>query len=421
MKILFINTSDSIGGAAIACHRLMHALQEQGNEVSMLVLNKKGDDPLVTEIEPSRWGRMRKKYMFLRERLGIFLENGLSRKHLFTVSSASSGFDISRHPLVKEADILHIHWVNQGFLSLEGIHHLFALGKPVVWTMHDLWAATGICHHPRSCVRYRTSCGSCPFLGGGSPRDLAHRVMEKKKLGWNNAGVHFVGCSEWLTAQARESSLAAGNDFSVVPNPIDTALFSPGERLEARKRLKLPADKKLILFGAVIASDKRKGIDFLAHASQLLSDLKEDTELVMFGQLKGGNFPEFGLRIHELGYIGDAALMADVYRAADLFVTPSLEENLPNTIMEAMACGVPCVGFKIGGIPEMITPEETGYLAAYRSAPDLANGIRYVLQHRGEKMSRRCREFVETHYSEQQVAQRYTSIYKQAQEKKKHA
>ncbi|MEG1585481.1 MAG: glycosyltransferase family 4 protein [Bacteroidales bacterium] len=412
MKVLLINTNDNQGGAAIACRRLMKALETQGVDVKMLVFNKETDDDRIEEIAPSFAGRLKKKLFFLAERLQIFLNNGFSRKSLFAVSTASFGFDLANHPFVKEADIIHIHWINHGLASLNGLGKLLQMDKKIAWTMHDLWQATGICHYPGQCDRFLSDCGKCPLLKSADTDDLSSQTLARKKDIFCDAGIRFVGCSDWLTRQARQSVLGVGNTYSVIPNPIDTEMFSPGDRQEARVRLGLPVGKRLILFGAANAADKRKGLDYLIRATRYLTGMKEEVELVMCGKMKKMPDTPFGLSVHEMGYIADSAVMADLYRAADLFVTPSLEDNLPNMIMEAMACGTPCVGFHIGGIPEMISHQRTGYLAQYRSAEDLANGIRWVLSS-PDMPGKKARSFVESHYTPKVVADQYLSVYRQ--------
>lgn len=409
IKVLLINTNDSNGGAAIACRRLMDALSKEGIGVKMLVLDKVTGDPRITPLVSTLARRMRRRFAFLGERLQIFLQNRFSRARLFTVSTASLGFDISDHPLVREADVIHLHWINHGFLSLDGIDRLLRLGKPVVWTMHDLWEATGICHYPGNCGRFTAACGACPLLESTDTNDLSARILQQKKEIIPLSGIHFVGCSEWLTRQARQSALSDGNYYHTIPNPIDLSLFSPGSREEARCLLGLPIDKKLILFGAANAADKRKGIDYLTGATHLLANRADEIELVMCGKFKQPADNRFGLKVHEMGFIADPGTMITLYRAADLFVTPSLEDNLPNMIMEAMACGTPSVGFATGGIPEMITHLQNGYLARYCCAEDLAEGIVQVLKM--PQAGAEARRFAETHYAPHLVAHRYLSVY----------
>lgn len=415
MKVVLINTYERRGGAAVACNRLAHALHEAGVDAHMLAITAAGNDDVVVGVCRSRWAKWRQRWSFLRERLQIFLCNGFSRKQLFTVSTASAGVSIASHPLVREADVIHLHWINQGFLSLQELRRLLALGKPVVWTMHDMWPVTAICHHARTCSRYTTECQGCPFLSSGG-KDLSTDIFYKKKAVYATAPLHRVACSGWLRREAAVSALLKPTDtLCDIPNPIDVSFFAPGSQVAARERLALPRNKRLILFGAVNAADKRKGVDYLVEALQVLHEQyplwNDKVELVVFGAADNLPFEQFPYHYTTLGYLADAELVRDMYRAADVYVTPSLEENLPNTIMEAMACGVPCVGFEVGGIPEMIT-EGCGYVARYRDAADMAKGIDYVLQEDSHKaMSLLSRRMAEERYAEPVVAKRYIALY----------
>jgi glycosyltransferase involved in cell wall biosynthesis len=411
-KILLINTNDTGGGAAIACRRLMDALSAAGADVRLLVLNRRSDDARITAVDAPAW---LKRAAFLTERLEVFTQNGFSRERLFQVSTASLGFNLAKHPLVAWADVIHLHWINHGLLSTEGIGELIATGKPVVWTMHDLWPLTGICHYPGPCLRYEQGCGFCPLLKSSRKGDLSERVYRRKEGVVQGAGIRFVGCSAWIADRTSCSLLAEGNCFANIPNPIDLHTFAPGDRDAARRRLGLPLDKKLILFGAVNAADKRKGIDFIVEASQLLAASHADMELLMCGRMKGDAKLPFALPVRELGFVGDTATMVDIYRAADLFLTPSLEDNLPNMIMEAMACGTPCVGFHTGGIPEMITHELNGYVARQCDAADLAQGIERVLAM--PQAGAEARRFVEANYAPELVARRYLDLYNEISQK----
>lgn len=417
MKVVLINTYERRGGAAVACNRLAHALCAAGVDAHMLSATAEGNDGVVEGVCRSRGARRWQRWAFLRERLQIFLHNRLSRKQLFTVSTASAGVDIVSHPWVREADVIHLHWINQGFLSMHELKRLFALGKPVVWTMHDMWPVTGICHHARTCNRYATACESCPFLSSQG-NDLSTRCFYRKKEVYATAPLHFVACSGWLRRMAEVSALLKSTDtLCDIPNPIDVEFFSPGSQAAARERLGLPANKRLILFGAVNAADKRKGIDYLIQTLQVLHEQypawNDRVELVVFGAADNLPFDQFPYRYTSLGYLTQPELVRDMYRAADVYVTPSLEENLPNTIMEAMACGVPCIGFDVGGIPEMIT-EGCGYIARYKDAADMASGIDFVLQERNhEPMSLLSRRMAEERYAEPVVAERYKALYRE--------
>jgi glycosyltransferase involved in cell wall biosynthesis len=409
MKILILSTFERIGGAAVAANRLMHALNKSGQDAKMLVRDKQTDDTNVVSINTNWWKKKINFVRFAYERWVIFLNNRFSRKNLFAVSIANTGTDISDHPLVKEADIIHLHWINQGFLALTDIRKLIESGKPVVWTMHDMWPFTGICHHARDCGNFSTKCRKCFFLDSKTS-DLSSKIFLKKEKYIYQNTINLVGCSQWITSKIRESALGKGKNILSFPNPIDIYVFKQTNKAEARQKLNLPSVKKLILFGALITTDKRKGIDYLLRALTILQS--KNIELVVFGQVKGGMDEQLNIHINSMGYLTSSEQIVALYNAVDIFVTASLEENLPNTIMEAMACGTPCVGFNTGGIPEMIDHKQNGYVAEYKNPEDLAAGIEWVLENTEKlRLSDACVKKVKENYSETVVAEKYISLY----------
>lgn len=411
MKVLILNTSERTGGAAVAANRLMKALCKQGVEAKMLVRDKQSADERITSVNQSLWQRRLNFWRFAWERLVIFLSNKLDRKQLFRVSIANTGVDIVRHPLVSEADVIHLHWVNQGFLSLESIRQLIATGKPIVWTMHDLWPASSICHYAGQCERYQASCGQCFYLHS-SRKDLSSLIFRRKQRIYDQAQIAFVCCSQWLRGRAALSQLLRQQRLTAIPNPIDQSLYRPQERTAARQALGLPLGKPLLLFGALDINDERKGIDYLVEALRRLP--ADSVELVVFGQAKGPICELLPVKIHAMGYLSDDRTIASLYSAVDLYVTSSLEDNLPNTIMEALACGTPCLGFRTGGIPEMIDHAQNGYVANYRDAADLAKGIEWVIRHPyPEALRQACVRKVQRCYAEPVVAQQYIALYEQ--------
>lgn len=407
MKVLIVSTNDLNGGAAIAAYRLMQALNANGVSAEMLVCNKQSDNPLVHQVGNKTQNRLN----FYRERVRIFATNRFSKKNLFDVSIANSGVSITKLPQFKEADIIHLHWINQGMLSLSEIEKIVDSGKKVVWTMHDMWPFTGISHHAGSCTHYQRACGNCPYLAKPAKNDLSSKIFLQKQQVYGKGKFTFAACSNWLKELALKSPLTQNGKVVSIPNPIDTQIYFPQNKFEIREKLGLPADKKIILFAAAKASDQRKGVDYLTEASKLLSYKKEELLFLIVGSQGEATASELAVPSRILGYI-PSEKMPEWYNAADLFITPSLQENLPNTIMEAMACGTPCVGFEIGGIPEMIHHLKTGYVAKYRDAADFVQGIEYVLyQSDAETLSANCREFVLNNYGEKQVVSQYISLY----------
>ncbi len=418
MKVLLINTSEKKGGAAVACKRLMKALARSGVEVKMLVRDKATGDESVIKANEGWLAEKKNFARFVWERFTIFSSNNFRKQNLFAVSIANSGISIANHPAVMEADILHLHWINQGFLSISEIDKLTKLGKPIVWTMHDMWPATAICHHSRNCNNYQTECKNCFFLEKPSEHDLSNQTFKRKKRIWSTSDIRFVTCSQWLEKRTKASALINPANVQAIPNPLDTTFYKRIDKQKARARFGLPSGKKLILYGAANITDKRKGIDYYVKACRILSEKfaesNEELELVFFGQVKENIDGLFPFPIHHVGYLSDDEAIRDLYNAVDLFVTPSLEENLPNTIMESLSCGTPCVGFNIGGIPEMIDHQRNGYLATYKSANDLAKGIYWCLWEADYGvLSRNAREKVESCYSEEFVANKYIRLYRE--------
>jgi len=400
----------------VAANRLMEALNHSGEKAMMMVRDKQSGRLTVIGLGHRRLQRLR----FLWERLLIFVSLRFSRQHLFDIDIANTGNDITRLQAFKDADIIHLHWINQGMLSVSDIRKICRSGKPVVWTMHDLWPASSICHYARGCNNFQSACHHCRLLpGGGSKNDLSARVWRKKAEALEGQHIHFVTCSRWLMDQAKKSGLIKGQAVCSIPNTIDTKVYRPSDKTEARRRLSLPQDRKIILFVAQKVSDERKGMPYLAKAIGKLTELhpqyKSTAAIAVLGGKTGDLDGMFSLPVYPLGYLSDDDSITAAYNAADVFVIPSLEDNLPNTIMEALACGVPCVGFKVGGIPEMIDHGKNGFVAEYKNSDSLAEGIDFVLGS-GDygSLSAESVRKVARCYSQNAVAMKYIEVYNEA-------
>ena len=416
MRVLIVNTSEMTGGAAVAANRLMEALNNNGVKAKMLVRDKQTDDITVAELKQS-W---RLKWNFIWERFVIYFRLHFKKDNLFQIDIANVGTDITKTREFKEADVIHLSWINQGMLSLKGLRKILESNKPVVWTMHDLWPASSICHYAHNCHNYEKQCGNCRLLpGGGSSSDLSAKVWKKKKQIMQRHSILFVACSKWLAQSARKSGLLSGQKVLDIPNPIDTRIFGKEDREQARVYAGLPNDKRLILFVSQRVTDKRKGMDYFITALNKMveahPEMKENTAVAILGGQAGELADRLPLTALPLGYVTDAKKIASIYNSVDMFVLPSLEDNLPNTIMEAMACGVPCVGFNTGGIPEMIDNMKNGYVAEYKSAEDLAHGMYWVMNEADhDSLSREAMKKVNSCYSQHAVAMKYIEAYNQA-------
>lgn len=389
MKVLILSTFATTGGGAIAAGRLVSALKKRGAEVTLMSRRNItwGPQALRKQSWSSVW-----------ERFVIWMHNGLSMKGLWSVDIANCGQDITETGEFREADVVHLHWVNQGFISLDTLEKIVKSGKRVVWTMHDEWPLDGIYHYTDGSQDVEAK--------------LNQKVIARKKSIYSQGRITFVACSQWLRDIASKKPLGVGQEVIAIPNPIDTQLFSEMDEKLQRRHFKLPENQKLVLFCCQKVTDKRKGLDYLIEAAKELTDVAivlvggrtEDTMSLM---------PE-NVPVYSVGAVRDVVSMARLYNACDCFVTPSLQDNLPNTIMEAMSCGVPCVGFNVGGIPEMIDHGRNGYVAKYKDAKDLARGIRYVLDDKHhERLTVAARLKVLMEYSEPMVAFKYMKVYAQ--------
>ena len=416
LKILFVNSSDSVGGAARAAYRIHKSIQQFGCYSRMLVLTKtRADNDIikVSDFDNSniiknclRWSihKINNKLQQARWRPYSIDENVfLSDLRSTSIHGAFQKIDF---------DVLHLHWINLRFLNLK---ELKKTKKSIVWTLHDCWAFSGICHYFYDCERYTLSCGNCPFLHSDNENDLSHRIWKNKQEFYKGLNMHIVTPSNWLAKAARQSSLLKDFPVSVIPNPIDTELYSPGDREEACKCFSLPTDKKYILYSAMNAlKDKNKGFIYLVEALNKmdLTELK-DTELLILGANQPIQELILSIPVRYLGIIQSDKTIVQAYSAAEIMIVPSLSENLSNVVMESLSCGTPVVAFDIGGNSDMVDHKQNGYLAEAKEPQDLAIGIAWCLENNTSgELSRNAREKVEENYSLKQVGEKYSELYK---------
>lgn len=413
MKILFVNTNDTSGGAARAAVRIMRGVQQSGVEAQMFVKFKnsqasdivplsrfvptnilyKACDWIATKIK-NKW-QHHKWHLYKQTKQNLYFSDLRSTR----IRGALQKFDY---------DIVHLHWINNRFLDID---ELKKIKKPIVWTLHDSWPFTGICHVPYECKQYESHCGACPMLGSSKEKDLAYEVFEKKMDAYKDLNLHIVTPSKWLADCAKRSALFGGFPITVIPNCIDTDLYLPMDKLEARKVLGLDPDKKYLLFGAMHAvEDANKGFTYLKEA---LTQIPEtNVELLVYGTNDDMLQHHLPIPVLGYGYIEYDKLMVLLYNAADVCVVPSLSENLSNTIMESLACGTPVVAFHIGGNGDMIDHKRNGYLAAERDCEDLAKGIEWCIVNNADgSLSKNAREKILNNFTISVVSEQYMKIY----------
>jgi glycosyltransferase involved in cell wall biosynthesis len=281
--------------------------------------------------------------------------------------------------------------------------------------MHDMWAFTGGCHYVSDCKNYLTECRNCPALKFQSNIDTSYRIFNQKRELYNNLNLTIVTTSRWLAGEASNSTLLKNKKVYVIPTPIDSELFKPYDKNTCRRKLNLPDDKKIILIGAMNLKDDRKGFKYLIEALQNINKFNEsiDFELAVFGKLDESVLTSIPIKVNQLGQLRTENEIVLAYNSADVFVAPSLEDNLPNTIMESMACGTPVVAFNAGGIPDMIDDGRNGILAGLKSVDSLAAGVVKLLTDEALriKMSEASREKVLAVFNQAAVAGEYKQLY----------
>lgn len=410
-KILHISFSDKMGGAAIAAYRHNEALNMIGYDSKMLVINKSSKSKSISQPKG--------KNAVIKFKSSIYSALGARAVKKFspfaTYSKPVAGFNLIEEHVVKDADIIVLHWIGSSMISINGIEKILQLGKPVIWFLHDMWPMTGGCHYSLSCNNYKTECGHCPMLynhlGSKKQKDISYYLWKKKFDHWSKYdNFSILAPSQWLADCAAESSIFKNHKVQVLKNVINTDTFKPLDQQFARQALNLPLDKKLILFGADSINSPYKGWDYLKKALDNMND--KNVECVVFGNSDDTSILlDSPIKINYIGRLNDDLSLALLYNSCDLFVTPSIADNYPNVILESMSCGLPCVGFNIGGIPEMIQHKTTGYISSDTSDNGLLDGINWVLNNSDTNLlSHNARKWVIDNSSYQSLSKNLKNI-----------
>lgn len=379
-KVVLVNHSDTLGGAAIVTFRLMQALRNQGVDARMVVYTKTSDEKNVEMV----YTRFIRGMAFCLERLKILPAVGFDYSNLFKVSTGAFGLNVHLHPWVKEADIVCLNWINQGLMSLKGIRKLHDMGKKIVWTLHDMWSMTGICHHAYGCNNYLDQCGNCQFLaGGGSDNDLSHRYWKKKRELVSKVPIHYVTVSHWLEECARHSSLLHDQKICTIHNPFPIEQFYPRPVRELYSMLS-PDKPNLILFGAARLDDPIKGLDYTIDALNYIFDNHPEiaikSAVYFYGHLKDRSALDRLRFSHRwMGLVSDFKIIRYLCASAKVIISTSLYETLGGTLVEGQAGGAIPVTFGGDGRNDVVEHKKNGYIARYKDARDVAEGIMWAL------------------------------------------
>jgi len=295
------------------------------------------------------------------------------------------GTDVSDIAELKNADIIYIHWALNGLLNFRSFRKIAELNKPVIIFLHDMWAITGGCHHSFTCDKYKTEgCHNCPMFTDSKKNDLSAKEFRKKQRLYSKFNnLHFLSPSRWLYDCAKVSLLTKDKPVYYIPNILDNTLFKPSDKAVAKQILNIDAGETVVAFGAISVNSPYKGWVYLQKALELLKQdpLSENISVLIFGSVYNQEIADaIPFKTKFMGYLKDEFSTSVIYNAADVFIAPSLAEAFGYVVMESLSCGTPVVGFNVGGIPDMISHKENGYLAKYKDAEDLAEGIRYCIQ-----------------------------------------
>lgn len=414
LKVVHLNTYDGNGGAGRACIRLNSALLGQNINSKVIVHYKFGKNP---EIGDFNKNFVQKYYTAVT----IILERIWAKRYLKALKTPFSfawfGRSVIHHPDVRNADIIHLHWVNHGFLNPSHIAEIAKLGKPLVWTFHDSNAFTGGCHVRYTCDHFERECGNCPLLKDESPDDYSHRIWKQKNNAYQKLDFKTIAPSLWMQASVLRSSLIRGKAIEHIPNTLPTDIFKATDKQFAKEKMGFAKDKFIFLSGFMPSrKDLHKGTSYLLESLELLKKRvgarSNEIELIVFGNRNTEDMPGFPFKTTFLGTINNDEQLALCYAAADAFLIPSLEDNLPYTVMECLSCGTPVIGFTTGGIPDMVKHEYNGYLAEYRSSESFADGMEWIINYPDRpRLHRQARQFVMDNFSEDIIARKHLDLY----------
>ena len=417
MRIVHLSTSDVSGGAARAAFRVHTGLKRLGHDSRMIVLRKSSGDETVSTlgIRGDLVGKL--KRTIRRRRIEAdFARYAATRPagfELFSDDRTEHGGQLLKQ--IPDCDVINLHWV-AGFVDYERFFGGIPANIPVVWRLADMAPLTGGCHYDHGCGKFTNRCGACPQLGSRDENDLSREIWTRKNASLARhrpSGIHLVATSNWIAAEAKRSSLLGEFPVTVIPNALDVEEFAPRDKGFARDLWNIPRDANVILFVGETLELRRKGFAELTQALAGLTDVPRPFLLSVGGMKSKLDMPIPHLN---LGRITNDRLLSIAYSAADVFVIPSLQESFGQTVIESMACGTPVVGFATGGIPDMVRPNETGWLAPTGDTAALRDAIASALQtlsnpENRARMSETCRNTAVREYALDGQARRYETLY----------
>lgn len=415
-KVLHLCHAARRGGAATAAWRLHKSLEAADVDSRMAVRDASGAKGEPSVLVSNNIFKMAQSALVKHTELRLpRLRFSQLRKNGAVFSPSYWGASLEGATFSYNHDILHLHWINWGTISIEALRQS---KRPIVWTFHDIWPMTGGCHYSGTCDRFQNACGRCTVINSERESDISQRLINRKLEAWRDLNINVVAPSKWMADQARASRLFRDKPIHTIPYGVDHTVFSDEKREQARSFFALTDKDKCVFFAAAGKSTRevRKGFNYLHQAlRQLAANLPHSApiSLIVAGASEQELPSDIPFKTKALGTLRTESEMATFYAAADVFVAPSIEDNLPNTVLESLACGTPVVAFNIGGMPDMIDHKQNGYLAHARSAKSLAEGIQFILNSKNQSTLRaNARSKVENTFTPGQQASAYLKLYR---------
>ncbi len=406
MKILHIVAGDLLGGAARGAYWLHKALVELEIDSQILTNSKIDfeDNKVISIVKNKR----QKILNFIKAKLDNNIQKVYKNRKKVIFSTGFFGFDFTKTDVYKQADIIHLHWINEGFVNIKDLNKV---DKPIVWTIRDMWPMTGGCHYTMGCENFIHGCGKCEQLNSNTKFDLS-RVILNRKVKYLSVNLKIIGISNWISKEAQRSFLFKNFDIRKISNNINSNDFSPINKQVAREILGIKTNKKIILVGAQNLNNFYKGFDKFLKAIQTLK--KSKYFICFFGSLDKKVVRNLGFEHKSFGFLYDIFSLRLVYSASDVFVAPSLMDAFGKTLAEAMSCKIPVVCFNMTGPKDIVDHQKNGYLAKPFEPLDLANGIEWILNAPNyEELCKNAREKVLREFDSKIVAKKYIKLYKE--------
>jgi glycosyltransferase involved in cell wall biosynthesis len=404
MKIFHLVAGDLSGGAARGAYWLHQGLQELGVDSTIFTNSREtfGDNSVVS----LNIGKKNRVINAIRSSSDGFIKKLYSNADNKILSTGFFGGNFINNKLYESCDVVHLHWINAGFVNIKD---LSKINKPIVWTMRDMWPMTGGCHYAMGCRKFESGCGQCPQLGSGNSFDISKWVLARKKK-FLPPSIKVIGISDWLSDEARKSSLFRDFDIRTIHNNVNTDTFRPIDKFIARGVLGITNHKKIILVGATNVKDFYKGFGKFFDSLKYLD--KEKYQLCFFGKIDSLLFDKCGYDFTTFGFLHYSLSLRLAYSCADVFVAPSIEEAFGKTLVESMACGTPVVCFDATGPKDIVTHQIDGYKAKPYDVQDIAAGISWVSNHDNyDTLSKSARNSAVSRFGHKVIAQKYMNLY----------